>query len=196
MSRSHARVRPAEQSDVGALAVLAEADPPPTPFGVRRPLAHSEVASAIASGDRTVLVAVDELTGDVVGFAMVFDDEVSSVTRSPALHVSHLAVAKRHRRRGVGRALLAATVHLAEQRGVEHILASAVTTSRDANRYLARLGFAPYVVRRVAPTAVLRRSLGIADGSDRVALIRRLRGVSAGRSARAVSDARIVRRGA
>jgi hypothetical protein len=31
--------------------------------------------------------------------------------------------------------------------------------SRDANRFFARLGFAPMVVRRVAPVAVVRRHL-------------------------------------
>ena len=37
---------------------------------------------------------------------------------------------------------------------------------RDANRYLARLGFAPLVVRRIASVSALRRSLGI-DRGDR-----------------------------
>jgi len=66
-------------------------------------------------------------------------------------------------------------VHLADQRGIEHIVASVVAGSRDANRYLARLGFAPLVVRRLATTTTLRRSLGIVDGSNRVALLRRAR---------------------
>lgn len=197
MSRSHVRVRPAEPHDLGAMTGLMASDPPAAPLGARQCLEHSDLADAIAAHDQTVLAAVDHLTGDVVGLAVVMDDEVGAVSRSPALHVSHLVVAKKQRRRGVGRALLAATVHLAEQRGIDHILASAVTTSRDANRYLARLGFAPYVVRRVAPTAVLRRSLGLADGSDRLALIRRVRGGgSPSRGVRAALDARTVRRGA
>ena len=60
------------------------------------------------------------------------------------------------RRRGVGRALLAAAVHLADELGVEHVLATAAAGSREGNRYLARLGFAPLVMHRVAPTSVLR----------------------------------------
>ena len=197
MSRSHVRVRPAEHNDLTALTSLMAADPPAAPLGARQSFGRSELTELVTAHDQAVLAAVDDLTGDVVGLAVVMDDEVGAVSRSPALHVTHLAVAKKHRRRGVGRALLAATVHLAEQRGIDHILASAVTTSRDANRYLARLGFAPYVVRRIAPTAVLRRSLGLADGSDRLALIRRVRGGgSPSRGVRAAIDARSVRRGA
>jgi hypothetical protein len=75
-------------------------------------------------------------------------------------------------------------VHLADQRRIENIVATAVTGSREANRYLARLGFAPLVVRRIAPTNVLRRSLGLSDSSERVALLRRARIVR--RGARAV----------
>jgi ribosomal protein S18 acetylase RimI-like enzyme len=202
VSRSHVRVRPAEQTDVAALTSLLDADPPPAPLGARAPLDHVDVAGAVASGDCVVLVAIDEppgrvgVSGDVVGFVVAIDDEVGVMIRTPALHVSHLVVARKFRRRGVGRALLTAIVHIAEHRGVEQILASAVTTSRDANRYLARLGFAPYVVRRVASTAVLRRSLGIAEGSERVALIRRVRAAGVSRGARAASELRAARRGA
>jgi hypothetical protein len=38
-------------------------------------------------------------------------------------------------------------------------------TGRDANRFFARLGFAPLVIRRIAPVGTLRRMLGAADPS-------------------------------
>ncbi len=71
-------------------------------------------------------------------------------------------------------------MHLADERRIEHLVATAVTGSREANRYLARLGFAPLVVRRIAPTSVLRRSLGMTDAGDRLALLRRARIVRSG----------------
>ncbi len=180
-------------ADVSQLVTLVEStDLPLGALGARQfhadTLAHLDerFAAILCTDDRSVLVAVDDL-GEVVGLVVVAEDEVGAVTPTPVLHVSHLVVAAGHRRRGVGRALLAAAVHLADQRGVEHVVATAVTGSRDANRYLARLGFAPLVVRRIAPTSTLRRSLGIADGTDRLALLRRARRGGRSLAARAIS---------
>ena len=193
MSRSHVRVRPAELADLPQLVRVVEAtdlqlDAP----GARQFQADSlanlpeRLAMILSTDDRTVLVAVDDL-GDVVGLVVAAEGDVAAMTSVPALHISHLLVAPGHRRRGVGRALLAAAVHLADQRGIEHVVATAVTGSRDANRYLARLGFAPLVVRRIATTSTLRRSLGIADGADRLALLRRARRGGRSIAARAIS---------
>lgn len=181
MPRGHIRVRPAELADVPELLRLVEAtDEPLSAPGARQiqaeTVAHlpDRFAAILASDDKCVLVAVDEL-GNIVGMVLVSEGGVGAVTAVPAVHISNLLVARKYRRRGIGRALLAATVHLADQRGIEHIVASVVAGSRDANRYLARLGFAPLVVRRLATTTTLRRSLGIVDGSNRVALLRRAR---------------------
>jgi GNAT superfamily N-acetyltransferase len=152
-------------------------------------LAHlPERFAAILGGadDKSVLAAVDELN-DIVGMVVVSDGEVGAIVAVPALHISHLLVAPKQRRRGVGRALLAAAVHLADQRGIEHVVAAVVSGSRDENRYLARLGFAPLVVRRLATTATLRRSLGIDDGSDRLAMLRRARRRGRSLTGRAIS---------
>ena len=193
MARSHVRVRPAELADLPQLVRVVEAtDLQLGAPGARQFQADSlanlpeRLAMILSTDDRTVLVAVDDL-GDVVGLVVAAEGDVAAMTSVPALHISHLLVAPGHRRRGVGRALLAAAVHLADQRGIEHVVATAVTGSRDANRYLARLGFAPLVVRRIATTSTLRRSLGIADGADRLALLRRARRGGRSLAARAIS---------
>lgn len=192
MSRSHVRVRPAELADVPELVRLVDTtEESLSSPGARQlqadTLAHlpDRFAALVAADDKAVLVAVDELRL-IVGMVVVGEGDVGAITAVPALHISHLLVAPKHRRRGVGRALLAATVHLADQRGIEHVVATVISGSRDANRYLARLGFAPLVVRRLATTSTLRRSLGLADGSNRVALLRRARRGSRGLAARAV----------
>jgi predicted N-acetyltransferase YhbS len=180
--RSHVRVRPAELADVPQLVRLIEAaDERLSAPGARQlqadALAHlpDRLAAILTADDKCVLAAMDELD-NIVGMVLVADGDVSAVAAVPALHINHLLVAPKHRRRGIGRALLAATVHLADQRGIEHVVATAVAGSRDANRYLARLGFAPLVVRRLATTSTLRRSLGILDGTDRLLLRRARRG--------------------
>jgi GNAT superfamily N-acetyltransferase len=128
-----------------------------------------------------LLVAVEE-SGAVVGMLAARHDEVGAIDLTPVLHITHLMVAPGHRRRGVGRALLAAAVHRADEEGIEHLLATAAAGSREGNRYLARIGFAPLVVHRIAHTSALRRALGMTDVATRMALLRRARLVRAQRA--------------
>lgn len=123
--------------------------------------------------DTCRLVVAD--SGDVV-FGMALFTVVSSSTLldSPTLHVSHMYVAAGHRKRGIGKSLMAAAASYAEERGVDQVMVSVAPGLRDANRFYARLGFAPTVVRRVAPVAVLRRQLA-AEVPGPVVLRRELR---------------------
>ena len=188
MSRVNVRVRPATSEDVEALSTLVQSiDTTTGPFS-GKPLqdASSEHLAArfteiVERADRRLLVAVDE-SGTVVGMLASRRDDVGAIDLTPVLHVTHLMVAPSARRRGVGRALLAAAVHLADELGVEHVLATAAAGSREGNRYLARIGFAPLVVHRIAPTAALRRSLGMTDVAGRMAVLRRARLARAERS--------------
>ena len=200
MSRVCVRVRPAEHGDVpGIVAVISTVDTAAGLFSGRAlfdgAADHLEqrLHEILDEGVRTLVVAVDEQSGEVTGLLVVRSDEIGAIDLTPALHVTHLLVAPKQRRRGIGRALLAAAAHLAEERGCDRVLASAAAGSREGNRYLARLGFAPLVVHRVAPVAALRRSLGLTDAAERVAVLRRAR---LGRGGRTVRTARAVGRGA
>lgn len=200
MSRVSARVRPAERADVAGLVGLVGAlDLASGTFSGRALLdpshAHLEgrIIEILEAAARTLLVAIDDVTGAVVGLLVAKRDEVGAIDLTPVLHVTHLIVAPGHRRRGVGRMLLAAAVSLAEELNIDRVLATVASGSREANRYLARLGFAPLVMHRLAPTSVLRRSLGIADPPERMAVLRRARLV---RAQRAGFGSRAVRRGA
>lgn len=199
MSRMNVRVRPADLADIPGLVSLTQSLDLSSGLFSGRPLLDSAAdhlgqrfAEILHEGARALLVAVDEL-GGIVGLLVARHDEVGAIDLTPVLHVSHLMVAPKHRRRGVGRMLLTAAVHLADEREVEHVLATAGSGSREANRYLARLGFAPLVMHRIAATSVLRRALGMADVPERMAVLRRARLMHAGRPGLA---ARAVRRGA
>ncbi len=199
MSRSNVRVRPAELADIPELVKLTQSVDFSSGTFSGRPLLDSSaehiamrLTEIVVEGNRTLLAAVDE-SGAIVGLLVAKLDEVGAIDLTPVLHVSHLLVTPKQRRRGVGRMLLTAAVHLADERGMGHIVATAGSGSREANRYLARLGFAPLVVHRIAPTGVLRRSLGMADAPERMAVLRRARMVRANRSSLAT---RSVRRGA
>lgn len=198
MTRANVRVRPVDSGDVSGLVRLTQSVDLSTGMFSGRPLQdgtgeHLErrFAEIIAEGVRTLLVAVDDSDG-VVGLLVARRDEIGAIDLTPVLHVSHLMVSPKFRRRGVGRMLLTAALHLAEERGMDHILTTAATGSREANRYLARLGFAPLVIHRVAPTSVLRRSLGITEAPERMAVLRRARL----RATRPALSGRAVRRGA
>ena len=196
MSRSNVRVRPVDASDVSGLVALTRSfDLTSGTFSGRGMLDQSEehlterFTEIVAGGRRVMLVAVDECD-DIVGLLVAKNDEIGAIDLTPVLHVSHLLVDPRYRRRGVGRQLLGAAVHLADERGIDHVLATAASNSREGNRYLARLGFAPLVIHRVASTSVLRRTLGLADAPERMAVLRRARLM---RGNRGISSPRAVR---
>jgi predicted N-acetyltransferase YhbS len=184
--RCSVRVRSAEPADVEELAGLVDDQ-----AGSRPRLATDRLrrfAQLVGQPDRVVLVAEDDVTHAVVGVVIANEGEVGALSPVTAMVVNHLVVHGGHRRRGVGRALLAGVVRSADERGVEHVVVSASTGDRDANRYLARLGFSPMVVRRIASTTTLRRSLGMSDLLTRAGRRRR--------SLRALRPDGIVSRGA
>jgi GNAT superfamily N-acetyltransferase len=181
------RVRPAILDDVPELVDLVQSIDTTSGLFSGKPLhdpsrAHlAERFADILDSDRILLTAVDE-SGAVIGMLTGRHDDVGGIDLTPVLHVTHLMVDPQHRRRGVGRALLAATVRLAEEQGVEHVLATAAAGSREGNRYLARIGFAPLVVHRIASTSTLRRTLGMTDAAGRMAVLRRARLIRAQRT--------------
>jgi L-amino acid N-acyltransferase YncA len=181
VSRVNVRVRPATQADIPALVELVQSIDTSSGLFSGKPLQDpttehltERFGQILDHTDRLLLVAAEE-SGSIVGMLSARHDAVGAIDLTPVLHVTHLMVAAGHRRRGIGRSLLAAAVHLAEELGVEHMLATAAAGSREGNRYLARIGFAPLVVHRIAPTSALRRSLGMTDVAGRMAVLRRAR---------------------
>jgi hypothetical protein len=94
---------------------------------------------------------------------VVAADRTGHLLDIAAARLTHLVVDRRYRRRGAGRALIAAAAAFAEQNGIEHVMVGVSPASREGNRFLARLGFMPVLVRRVATVQVLRRHLVVPD---------------------------------
>ena len=113
-----------------------------------------------AMNDPGCRLVVAEADGAVVGMALFVLGSASSLLDLPAVEMSHLCVAEGHGRRGVGKALTAAAAGYAEELGVDQVVVGVLPQDRDGNRFYARLGFAPVVVRRVATVSALRRHLG------------------------------------
>lgn len=196
MSRGNVRVRIAEPSDIPALVALAESAKVAGPMFPGRASSDdrceqlAERFAAILDSERRTAFAAFNEADELLGLVVVLEDEVAPIDPTPMLQVGHLMIGTGVQHDAIGRALLAAVVRLADERKIEHVVASAMYTSRDANRYLARLGFAPVAIRRIASTSVLRRSLGIGEVPDRLAARRRLIAGRAGRQARVSAAAR------
>jgi GNAT superfamily N-acetyltransferase len=139
-----------------------------------------------APDERAVLDRLSAVDRDPCSRALVavVDDEVAGMTLlsvSPyaplfdqrAVHAHYLHVRDGFRRKGVGKALLGAAVALADESGAEHVITSVLPQMRETQRFYARLGFGPLVVRRSAPVSVLRRRLAGPVGAAEHVVARR-----------------------
>ena len=164
LSRRPVHVRDATPEDADALLAIW-ADFSKRTFTEKLPLAPPEVeaASAVAriaaSPDERLLVG--SIDDDVVGLCHLIRGSLSPIHAETAVYVSHLHVLSNARRHGVGRALLEAAVTWAEEKDTTHVLAAASAQSRDANRFMARLGLAQIAVVRGATVSALRAKLPV-----------------------------------
>jgi N-acetylglutamate synthase-like GNAT family acetyltransferase len=131
--------------------------------------AAGRIALVVESDQTRIVVA--EYDGEIIGMAQLSRTPPSLLAESTSITLSAMHVADGHRRRGAGKALVTAAVAYAEELGAEDVVVAVFPQHREANRFFARLGFAPFVVRRVASVASLRRRLGSPEG--RAALLRR-----------------------
>jgi GNAT superfamily N-acetyltransferase len=120
---------------------------------------------AIEDPDRHLVLAVCGDEEVALGMALLTVSTANALVDIPAVHMSHAVVADKHRKRGAGKALVAAAAAFAEERGIEQLVVSVHPGSRDAARFFARLGFAPQAVRRTAPVSVVRRKLSPGERS-------------------------------
>ncbi|HWL36111.1 MAG TPA: GNAT family N-acetyltransferase [Frankiaceae bacterium] len=174
MARSDVTVREAGRSDIPALLGLWREL---REEGLRRRTNGAEsdeqvtarFGAALADPESRVLVAVYD--DAIIGMAQLVRTRATLLTEGSSVELSAMHVADAHRRRGAGKALVTAAVTYADELAADSVVVSVFPQHRDANRFYARLGFAPMVVRRVAPVAALRRRLGTPEG--RAALLRR-----------------------
>ena len=177
MSRAPVTVRVAEPEDAGDLIdVWTEAAPDhPADEAERRAsdglltipqLAEAAGAIARIAADPAERLLVAQSEERVVGAVHLRRGLVSPIQQVEAVHLSHLRVLPDHRRRGVASALLSAATAWAEEKDSTHVLATSPASTREAHRFLARLGFGQIAIVRAAPVNALRaRFAGLAAGS-------------------------------
>ena len=139
-----------------------------TPEAAQRLALDGTLRNALQRNDICAFLAVAD--GSPVGYVVLADSTRSLLVDSPCVSIDMLYVAPDHRRQGVGRALLTAAGRYADRQGCEHLASAVPAGDRDANRFFARLGFAPETVRRVASAATLQRKLAGEPRPQRVSL--------------------------
>lgn len=115
------------------------------------------VAAELDDGARMVVAEAD---GEILGVLHVRVAPASPVNLELVAQVYGPLVRDDRERRGVGTALMDAAVVFAEERGIAHVVAAALSASRDSNRFFARLSMGPRAVLRVASTHGVRQRLG------------------------------------
>ncbi len=162
MSRNPVHVRDAVPEDAEALLEVW-GDFRRTGGDRSQAAAESEAASALAriaaAPDERLLVGLVDDT--LVGAAHLTRAGISPIHSEAAIHVSHLHVLGGYRRRGVGKALMEAAVSWAEEKDTHHLIAAASVHSRDANRFMARLGLTQIAVVRGATIPALRAKMPV-----------------------------------
>jgi GNAT superfamily N-acetyltransferase len=162
--RSPVLTRTATLADVPSLSALwrelgqvgGRAERAVNPVAI--PDIEQRFAATIQDPDCLVVLATAE--GEPAGMAVLRIACPDPLSSQQVVQLMHVIVADGQRRRGVGHALVSAAAEFADERHVEHLTAGMYPSLRDATRFYARLGFAPVLVQRVAPIAVVRRRLG------------------------------------
>lgn len=155
-----------------------------------RAASEGRVAVALARDGVRAYLAITE--GEPVGYMVLTRSLLSFMTDSPCVSIEQIFVAPEARRGGAARALLSVAATYSDRLGADQIVSLVPSQDRDANRFFARLGFGPDVVRRVTTVTALRRKL--ATGEEPLPALDRLLQQRRSLRARAARSADFIRR--
>jgi GNAT superfamily N-acetyltransferase len=115
------------------------------------------IERVIDDPDQRIVIA--EYDGALAGAVLLRIAPLTPLHLEPLVQIISPQVLPEFRRRGVGRALMEAAASFAEEVGVAHVGTASLSRSREANRFMARLGLAPHATLRVTSTQLLRSKL-------------------------------------
>lgn len=97
--------------------------------------------------------------GEFAGAVLLRVATVSPLNFDEVVQTVSPAVLPGFRRRGIGRQLMEAAVSFADDQGVGYVMSGAPVSSRDSNRFMARIALAPHVTLRVGTVQAIRAKL-------------------------------------
>ena len=128
-----------------------------TPEAAQRLALDGTLRNALQRKDICAFLAYSD--NRPAGYVVLADSTRSLLVDSPCISIDMLFVHPDFRRQGIGRALLGAVTRYADRHGCDELASAVPAADREANRFFARLGFAPETVRRVASASALQRRL-------------------------------------
>jgi len=112
------------------------------------------IKAASASAEQRLIVA--EYDGELAGAVFLRLTTLTAINLEPVVEAVSPHVFPQFRRHGIGSSLMECAVTFADEQGAAHVLTAASSGSRDANRFMARLGLGPFAVARVASSGAIR----------------------------------------
>jgi ribosomal protein S18 acetylase RimI-like enzyme len=157
MSRSLVTLRCAEPEDAPLLAelwvtALRRAD-------LQDQLTDLDLIIKTAGDSPEQKLVVAEYDGNVAGAVFLRVTTLSPINLDACVQASSPHVFPQFRRHGVGRTLMECAVSFAEELGIGNVSTAAASSSREGNRFMARLALGPQAVFRVASTHAVRAKL-------------------------------------
>ena len=132
-------VRPARAEDAGAVVALAAMLNPQEEHATPQCLSPERLVADFLGPDPAGLLLVAEATGAVIGYATGLMTYESNFAQR-GLYIGGICVHPAHRRRGVGRALMAAVAAAGRARGARHLWWTARVGNGAAHAFYRRLG--------------------------------------------------------
>jgi GNAT superfamily N-acetyltransferase len=122
------------------------------------------VKEAAESPERRLLVA--EYDGEPAGAVLLRVIPMTPLNLEPTVQALAPHVTPSFRGKGIGSVLMEAAVLWAEDLGIHHITTAAPSSSRHANRFMARLSLGPQAVLRASSTSLVRAKLAATQPSS------------------------------
>lgn len=160
MSRPQVFVRRVDaglQPDLIDLWVANRVEGGSSPEATQRIATDGSLPASLERPGVTAFLAVCD--GEPVGYLVLSDTTTGVFVDAPCVAIDQLYVRAEWRKHGVARQLLSTAATYADRMGADQIASNVPAQVRDANRFFARLGFTPTVVRRVTTPSALHRKL-------------------------------------